>query len=78
MAITRANLHRFETVVQIGVAEFIEANSGGRVWIDANDGGATRGEIGDNFFDPFFVGLSGWAMVTGEDDRERFGIFEIV
>ena len=77
MAIARADLHGFEGVVEVGVAEFVEADGGGAVGIDADDGGAARFEIGNEFFDAFFVSLGGWAMVAGENDGESFGVGEI-
>jgi hypothetical protein len=70
-------VHRFDCVGQIGVTKFIEAHGLRTIWIDADNRGAARLEIGDEFFDALFVGLSGGTMIAGKNDGEGFGVGEV-
>ena len=71
------NFHRFEGIIEVGVAEFIEADGGGAVWIDGDDGDAAGFVIGGERFNAFLVSLGGRTMIAGENDGEEFGVREI-
>jgi hypothetical protein len=73
MPVLGANLHLFETVANIRVAEFVQASGGRIVWFDRDQGHALIAIIIRQLFDARLIELRCGAVVTREDDGEDFG-----